>query len=176
MDRRQMKTRRAIYGAFRTLLERHRYDKITVQDIIDEADVGRSTFYAHFETKEMLLDAMCSDIFYHAFESDPCPFAEQDGDLLGRLTHTLFHVREEREDLSAILRSESAEVFLGYFKKHLEKVFSRHTDLFADDVPREFLLHHLSSGFADTVKYWAARDFCEEPERIAEYFMRVHGI
>lgn len=45
MERRRRKTRRAILTAFETLLGQRRYELITVQEIINAADVGRSTFY-----------------------------------------------------------------------------------------------------------------------------------
>jgi AcrR family transcriptional regulator len=55
MDRRAARTRRALHGALISLILRKGYDAITVQEIIDEADVGRATFYAHYRGKEDLL-------------------------------------------------------------------------------------------------------------------------
>ena len=55
MDRRQRKTREAIFSAFTELLSQKDYTQITVGEIIALADVGRATFYAHFETKDYLL-------------------------------------------------------------------------------------------------------------------------
>ena len=57
-DRRVRRTRRALADALMSLLNEKRYEAVTVQDILDRADVGRSTFYAHFLDKDsLLLDA-----------------------------------------------------------------------------------------------------------------------
>lgn len=55
MDRRVRKTQSAIYSAFVSLIVERGYDAISVQQVIDEADVGRTTFYAHFKSKDDLL-------------------------------------------------------------------------------------------------------------------------
>ncbi len=173
MDRRQMKTRKAIFRAFRSLLEKKRYDHITVGDIIEEADVGRSTFYSHFETKDMLLEAMCSEIFHHVFENDPCPWADKGDRLEVKLAHTLWHIKESRSDLTGVLLSDGGELFMGYFKKHLHTLFEEHLSEFPTDVPKDFLLNHLASSVSEAVKWWVAHKFEESPEELAEYILKT---
>lgn len=56
-DRRVRRTRKLLHSAFLELVIEKGYDKITIQDILDRADVGRSTFYVHFRDKEALLTA-----------------------------------------------------------------------------------------------------------------------
>ena len=96
MDRRQRKTRQAIYSAFESLMSHEHYRSITVAQIIERADIGRSTFYAHFETKDDLLDQMCIEIFDHIFEgvNEHCTTHAdlQAVGLGGVLTHLLYHL------------------------------------------------------------------------------------
>jgi AcrR family transcriptional regulator len=61
-DRRVRRTRELLRRAFLSLLQEKGYDRITVQDILDRADVGRSTFYAHYRDKDDLLRAGFEDI------------------------------------------------------------------------------------------------------------------
>jgi AcrR family transcriptional regulator len=55
VDRRAARTRKALTEALLSLILSKGYEEVSVQDIIDEADVGRSTFYAHYTGKEDLL-------------------------------------------------------------------------------------------------------------------------
>lgn len=54
-DRRSKRTQQALIDALLALLSTKHYDSISIQDIVDKANVGRSTFYAHYQTKDDLL-------------------------------------------------------------------------------------------------------------------------
>ncbi len=56
-DRRVKRTRKLLHEAFLALVIEQGYEKTTIQDILDRADVGRSTFYVHYRDKEALLTA-----------------------------------------------------------------------------------------------------------------------
>src|SRR5260370_27705649 len=55
IDRRVARTRRRFHEGLSRLIKRKGYDALTVQEIIDEADIGRATFYAHYRGKDDLL-------------------------------------------------------------------------------------------------------------------------
>ena len=180
MDRRQRKTRAAIFGAFTNLLQRKSYSSLTIQDIIDEADIGRTTFYAHFETKDELLRAICSDIFEHVFSLEI--LSEDKHDFTGhdsfrdRLTHILYHLKEKQQSISGLLSGECGEIFMRYFREYLYKVFDGEL---ADggSIPRDYRLHHAVSGFAETVRWWLQGHSDYTPEEISGfYFACMMGV
>ena len=59
LDRRVKATREALGDALIELMQQHPFDELTVQQVLDRAGVGRSTFYAHYRDKE---DLFLSDI------------------------------------------------------------------------------------------------------------------
>ena len=70
MDRRTAENKDGYFAAFSTLLQQKKViAKLRLQEIIDTANVGRTTFYAHFETKDDLLKALCEELFGHIISS-----------------------------------------------------------------------------------------------------------
>lgn len=176
MDRRQQKTRQAIFTAFGTLLEKKNYNNITVQEIIDEANVGRSTFYAHFETKDELLRAMCTDIFHHVFsvelkQEKNHDFSSNNYGLEKKITHILYHLQENQKNLKGILTCESGELFMRYFKQYLEEMFSNFIQPKSLHTPQEYILNHVVCSFAETVRWWVTAHSDFSPEEIASFFL-----
>ena len=179
MDRRMQKTRNSIFNAFSYLLAQKRYSKITVQDIIGEANIGRSTFYSHFETKDDLLKALCSDIFDHVFDEELISesshdFSSAHDGLQAKITHILYHLKDSRRDIKGILSCESGELFLNVFKSYLEQLVSGFIPGNSfDRIPKEYVVNHVAGSFFETVRWWMKNDMAQSPEELTRYFFAV---
>ncbi len=184
MDRRQQKTRAAIFAAFSALLAEKSYGKITVQQIIDTADIGRTTFYAHFETKDDLLKALCEELFGHIILSAmdrththglyPDENAPE-----SVFCHLLHHLQENENNILQLLSCESSELFLRYFKNSLNELVE---DQLVDknrkthgDIPRDLLVNHISTSFVEMVLWWIKGRMKQTPEELDRYFLAVIG-
>ena len=180
MDRRQRKTREAIFTAFSSLLSQKNYNQISVQDIIDKADIGRTTFYAHFETKDYLLKALCEELFGHIIDTAMGLPHGQYHYFCGCETdsvflHLLRHLQENDLNILGLLSSQNNEIFLRYFKSNLKNlILTQYADkgMFKNSkLPVDFLVNHISSSFVETVEWWISKQMKDSPETITEYFL-----
>ena len=180
MDRRQQKTRSAIFQAFNKLLEEKHFNNITVQEILDEANIGRSTFYSHFETKDALLKEMCTDIFDHIFSHElhsetSHDFSASKNGLREKITHLLYHLKDNRGNVLGVLSGESGELFMRYFKEYLMTMFEQYPDCIKRDVPKEFALNHLVGSLGEAVKWWLSTGMKMSPEDVSANYMKLIG-
>lgn len=181
MDRRQQKTREAIFTAFSALLAKKRYSKITVQEIIDAANVGRTTFYAHFGAKDDLLKALCEELFGHILRNAlDCThthglYSAQNAPE-SVFCHLLQHL-QENQNLIDLLTSESSELFLRYFRDSLNGLVRSQLEhqprKWNADVPQDFLIHHISGSFVEMVLWWVQGHRSQTPEALDRYFRAV---
>ena len=179
MDRRQRKTREAIFKAFIELLSTKNFSQITVGEIIEHADVGRATFYAHFETKDFLLKELCEELFCHIFDAENEESTEHrhifDCDAPNSVFLHLFqHLQQNDNNILELLSCQNNELFLRYFKINLQRLIASQLSLFEtrknEKLPDSFWISHISSTFVETVKWWIDNGMEESPELIAEYF------
>lgn len=182
MDRRQQKTRTAIFSAFTSLLAEKSYSKITVQEIIDAANVGRTTFYAHFETKDDLLKELCEELFGHIIGSAmDCTHTHglySDGSAPESVfCHLLQHLQENDRNIIALLSCESSEMFLRFFKDSLNELvrsqFINQNRKANTDIPEDFLINHISGSFVEMVLWWIRGYRKQTPEDLDRYFRAV---
>ncbi len=179
MDRRQRKTREAIFSAFVSLLSEKDFSQITVGEIIERADIGRATFYSHFETKDFLLRELCAELFCHIFDgagsgenhhkhifdcdAPDCVFL-----------HLLTHLKRNDNNILKLLSGQNNELFLRYFKDNLGELVSERLYLFegrkAEKIPDSLWEHHICSTFVETVRWWIEGGMKESPETVREYF------
>jgi len=182
MDRRQRKTREAIFNAFTELLSAKDFSQITVGEIIERADIGRATFYSHFETKDFLLKEFCEELFCHIFDTENHHgnehrhiFSCEGADSV--FTHLFAHLQKNDNNILALLSSQNNELFLRYFRVNLELLIESQMPLFEalsnNDVPCSFWKNHIVSTFVETIKWWVSHGMKESPEVITEYFLKV---
>lgn len=180
MDRRQQKTRADIFDAFSGLLAEKSYSKITVQEIIDAANVGRTTFYAHFETKDDLLKALCEELFGHilsrAGDRTHTHGLDAQGDAPESMfCHLLQHLQENDRNILGLLSCESSEIFLRYFKDSLSGLVRSQLAQRCKrpDLPREFLVNHVAGSFVEMVLWWIKGHMRQTPAELDRYFLAV---
>jgi AcrR family transcriptional regulator len=171
LDRRVRRTRKLLHDAFISLTVEKGYEKTTIQDILDRADVGRSTFYAHYRDKAALLttsfDSMHEELQRQLADvpaSTPIDVALPAALLF---EHAYRNQRVYRalcgHQGGAVVQRHLRWLIGDLLREHLRPEFSGSDTKVPADIAAEFY----TSAALGLLVWWIAHDFCNGPTWLA---------
>jgi AcrR family transcriptional regulator len=161
-DRRVQRTRQLLLGALLSLLPEKGFDDVTVQDIIDRANVGRATFYAHFVDKEDLLVQAMDPFSAHLKERQRQALAGEgggDSQAFAFADELFAHAEGHRDLFRAIAGKRAATILRRHFERmQLELVRAEVKALAAPGrvgaFPIESVAHALAGALFGLLVWW----------------------
>lgn len=155
-DRRVLRTRRALHDAFYALFVEKGYEAITIQDILDRADVGRSTFYQHFAGKQDLMLKGMENLRgwlvarqRESPEASSVPGVGFSRAMFGHVEHLRPYYRALARD--AFVQREVQRLIADLVRTDIA---ARLSDGSAATVPVDLLAEFAASGFMATLGWW----------------------
>jgi hypothetical protein len=118
-DRRIQKTMNLLHEALGSLIREKPYDEIVVQDILDRANVGRSTFYMHFRDKDELLASGIHDMLGSVHTTVQAQSSGEPYRRIVRFGLPVFeHIHQHRQTGTAMMGTRGRAIA----HEHLQKV------------------------------------------------------
>ena len=182
-DRRVQKTRLALQNALIELILEKGYDAVMVQDILDRANVGRSTFYAHYQDKEDLLMNHLESLL-EAFEAHAQLVLKhhlvEGGEFGGQVNLPLFvlrYVENQPRLFKALLGKHGSVKHSTYFQNFLWKYTLNilrnisGTRLAPHQI--EMVATYLTSAFLSLLVWWLDNDLLCSVEELYAMMLRL---
>jgi AcrR family transcriptional regulator len=175
-DRRIQRTRQLLQDALIAVILEKGFDAVTVQDIIDRANVGRSTFYAHFQDKE---DLLLSGFEHLRTEFEKHLFSESTAsDNPWALSLSMFrHAQSQRQLYKALAGKQSGNIALAHIQKYLSAVLLSHikkqSGTRKQNPPPEIVAHYISSSYISLLTWWLDNDSPYSPEQMNAFYRQL---
>ncbi len=160
-DRRIARTQELLRRSLLCLIQEKGFESISVQEIIDRANVGRATFYAHFDNKEHLLLSGFEELRSQLKSCQSKP-GNMRGDMQDRVlafSHALFeHVDEYRKIFRAMVGKESGAMVQRTLQKLLLDLIREEVELSPSRketaIPSEALAQFIAGGLFGLLLWW----------------------
>ena len=175
----KQKIRNAFFGSAVTLILEKGYDAVTVSEICDLADYGRSTFYLHFQNKEDLVWAILKhNLSFMDKQVLDAVKAMESPQREWTAWYTIFQTIPFQRtfylklngDLSLRLRQWQKQQLLTVFEAQLrEGIYS----LLLDDIPPDIGARFITGAILEVLEYWLMHPELGDPQTMATYFFRL---
>ncbi len=176
-DRRVQKTRKLLHEAMMALLHEKRYDDIVVKEILDRANVGRSTFYTHFRDKDDLLVSGMLDLLRSMRTARMPPSTSGTEQLVWFSLPIFEHIDRERRAGRLWIGSRGRAILHEHLRKVLVELISRHVRSGVParrntrvEIPADLLVQHVASTFVLVLNWWVERRGTLTPAQVDALF------
>lgn len=171
-DRRTRKTRQILRDTLLKLLKQKRYEDISVQDIIAQADVARSTFYVHYVDKDDLLTGR-HGIFAENLGEQILAHAGESGSAFSSRTW-FYHIQAQGDILKVLAKDSAMELAMktlrGIIHDSVQNGMQAHQDA---SMPLSLLVDYLTDTLMTLIKWWFKDGMKYTPEQMDEMFQQL---
>ncbi len=175
-DRRVQKTQTLLREALASLIREKNYDSIVVKEILDRANVGRSTFYTHFRDKDELLVSSIHDMF-RSVQSTRLPSSAKSYEKLIGFSLPIFEYHDQhRHTGEARMGTRGRAIIHEHLQKVLVELIADVSKDFhgrrktADQIPRDLLVQYVASTFTLVLNWWLERRSPLPPKEVNDLF------
>ena len=176
IDARVRRTRDALGDALVALMQEKPFDSITVQDVLDRAQVGRSTFYSHFSDKDDLLMSD-ADEFFESIAMALSVHGDK-SDRVFPVKEFFLHIIDAKQFVEALKSSgkmhENFELAQGHFARGIErrlKELSRGATIPENERAIRAFAH--AGALLSLLTWWIDRGMKETPEEMDRLFHQL---
>jgi AcrR family transcriptional regulator len=175
-DARVRRTRDALGDALVALMQEKPFEAITVQDVLDRAKVGRSTFYAHYSDKDDLLMSDAEEFFESL--STVLSLSGDKSERVFPVQEFFSHIIEAKQFLDALISSgkfhDNMELARGQFARGIERRLSelpRAQSIPANERPAIAFAH--AGALLALLAWWIDRGMKQPPAEMDQLFHRL---
>lgn len=170
-DRRILRTRDRLGDALIALMHEKNFDEITVQDVLDRAEIGRATFYGHYRDKDDLFLSDVEDFLEQVSNELTCQEASRERLLPVR--EFFAHIRDAREFYAVLLRSGKVNdvwaLARGMFARSVDARLQL-AGLKIDPVRRSAQAQALAGSFFGLLDWWIDKGMKADPGEMDDLF------
>ncbi|HEY3992464.1 MAG TPA: TetR/AcrR family transcriptional regulator [Ktedonobacteraceae bacterium] len=177
IDRRIQRTRQLLRDALVELIIERGYEEIAIADITERANIGRTTFYLHYQEKEELLKASVKTLM-RELQLDVEPSAEEICPYHIRCIRIFQHVAQ-RQSLYQALLSETGPVNIGnLMRAYFAELFQRYTleplkSGNFSSLRNELIAAHAAGSLFGLISWWLNHEVSPSAEKMGAVYFQL---
>ena len=176
IDARVRRTREALGDALLTLMQKRPFETITVQQVLDRAGIGRSTFYAHYRDK--------NDLFLSDLEDFLGPMStvllrrREASNRVAPVRELFAHVAEMRQLQAALIAAGKARDFLEMGQEYFARAINQRLAELPSSrtiaaVQRTAMAYAFAGALLSLMSWWVDHDATASPEEMDDLYHQM---